>query len=166
MSRLLERRREFLEQVLRPREPVRLEQHYQPPAPSVLCCGESRLDLGRMVAVVVHHQHAAFFTQHLEPPLDSLEPGERLVNVRERHAQLQPDGDRRQRVPDVMDTRHRDFEPAQRLAAQSRRELGDADVELHVRAYQVGRWGQPVRLVPFGHAGQQRGKIGIVGAED
>ena len=86
------------------------------------------------MAVVIHHQDAAFFAQHLEPPLDSLEPGQRLVDVRERHAQLQSDGDRRERVPDVMDARHRDVEPAQRLAAQPRRERRDADVELHVRA--------------------------------
>ena len=70
---LRERVAERFHQARRPRVAVRLERHHQAPVERHPRRRQHRGDLGRVVAVVVHHQHAACFADALKPPLRAVE---------------------------------------------------------------------------------------------
>ena len=70
----------------RPRIAVRLKRDDQPAAERRARGGQHRGDLGRVMAVVVDHQHAARFAVALESALGAVEPGERVGDAREVHA--------------------------------------------------------------------------------
>ena len=58
---------------------------------------QGRLYLGRMMTIVIHHQHARHFTFDLEPPLGAAELAERRRNLFEVDVQVEAyrDGDKR-----------------------------------------------------------------------
>ena len=100
-----EGRTELVYQRRRPRVAVRLKSDNDPPAERPRGA-EYRSNLGRMMAVVVNHENAVRFAAHLEPPLDSTEIGQARRNALERQVELQPNGDGRQRVLQVVSSRH------------------------------------------------------------
>src|SRR5262245_3077293 len=58
------------------------------------CCA----DLRWMMPVVVHHQDALGLAANLKPPLHASKAGKRSLYALERHLEVQPDGDRGQRI--------------------------------------------------------------------
>src|SRR2546422_545902 len=80
---------ELVPERLRARVAVRLEEHDRAPAararPQRL---ERRPDLGRVMAGVVPHEHAARFAPYLEAAIDAGEGGEAFLDGRKRHAEV------------------------------------------------------------------------------
>ncbi len=102
-----QRAAEVVDQVACARVAVRLEREHQPPARPGLAHGvHRRLDLGRVMAVVVDQRHATGarrdFAHHLEPPADALEARECALDRRVLDLELGRDRDRRERVPHVV----------------------------------------------------------------
>ena len=102
-----ERAAEVVDQVVRARVAVRLEGEHQPPARPGLARGlDRRLDLGRMVAVVVDERDAPGlrrdFADDLEPAADALEAGERALDRGVLDLELGRDRDRGERVAHVV----------------------------------------------------------------
>src|SRR4029079_12098765 len=59
-----------------------------------------------MMAVIVNHHDAARFPFELKTPAGASETSERFGDLHERHVQLKTKRDRRERVVNIMQTRH------------------------------------------------------------
>src|SRR5439155_18760939 len=80
--------------------------HHTPPRERLARRRESRLDLGGVVRVVVHHHHASHFTHPLEAPPHSGEFRERRERPLEVRPQLVHHRERRGRIAHVVESRH------------------------------------------------------------
>ena len=101
---------------------MRLEDAPQPPAAETLPRGpQGRLDLRRMVCVIVQKRHAPPRSHVLEPAANSAKTGQRTDQVGRRHSEVMAQGDRRQRVEDVVPARHRQRELGKEFAAMESR---------------------------------------------
>ena len=67
--------------------------------------GEGGADLGGVMAVVVHHEHAPRLAPDLEAALHAREAGERLLDSVERHLEVEPHRDGGERVEHVVAAR-------------------------------------------------------------
>ena len=93
---------------------MRLERDDHAPVVGALGRVERRLDLGRVMAVVVDQRDAARLADDREAARDAAEGGERLLGDVERHLELVGDGDGRQAVEHVVRARHAHRELAER----------------------------------------------------
>ncbi len=121
---VLQRRPECLHQLLRARVAVRLEGDDEPPAERGARGGEHRRDLGRVMAVVVHHEHAARLAVPLESTFGALELAERRGDALELDAQAVGRGHRGERVLEVVAAGHAELELAEQIGA-----IGPAPVD-------------------------------------
>src|SRR2546422_9696840 len=80
--------------------------HHTPPRERLARRRESRLDLGGVVRVVVHHHHASHFTHPLEAAPHSGEFRERRERPLEIRPQLVHHRERRGRIAHVVESRH------------------------------------------------------------
>ena len=67
---------------------------------------QRRLQLRRIVRVIVHHDDVICLTKHLKPAMHPLERFKTLPNLLKRDVQFKSNGDCRQRIRDVMTARH------------------------------------------------------------
>ncbi len=113
---------------------------------------QSRLDLRRVVSVVVDHRHLAGLAGDGEAPLHAAKLGQRLAQVRRGDVEFGDGGHRRQGIEDVVPTREARAHQAEELAGVERQEVGAAG--------RVGPdfFGMPVGVgrQPVGLAGQTR----------
>ena len=99
------------------REAVRLEQHQRAARAGAAAQRlERRADLGRVVAVVVDHQHAARLAAHLEAAVDAGEGREPLLDRLEGQLEVEAHGHRGERVRHVVGARDRHRDWPERLA--------------------------------------------------
>src|SRR5262245_21016403 len=117
-----ERIAERAEEITGARVAVRLEEDDDTPRPRLPEPLEGRPDLGRMVAVVVDHCDPRGLALHLEAPADPREHVDARRDLRERDADLEPDADRGEGVPDVVHARDPELDLAQRHIADDHRE--------------------------------------------
>ena len=101
---------EVIEQVVRTGIAMRLEHHHQaPPRPAGACGLQRRGNLARVVRIIVDQQHPAGgcgdVTHQLKTPPDTLESGQRPLHGGIGHTQLGGNGNRGQRVQDIVATR-------------------------------------------------------------
>ena len=92
----LERLAELVEQLRRPRIAVRLKHRDDAPVDARPRGRQHGGDLGRVMAIVVHHQDAAGLAARLKAALGPLELAKRPGDVSERDVELESDGDRAQ----------------------------------------------------------------------
>ena len=86
---LVEGAAELVPERLRARVAVGLEEHHRPPRARPRAQGlEGDPDLGGVMAVVVHHEHAARFAAHLEAAVDAGEGLEAGLDGGEGHAEV------------------------------------------------------------------------------
>ena len=128
---------ELAVQQRRARVAVRLEQHQHPPAEGARR-GQRRRHLGGVVAVVVHHPHAARLAARLEAPAHAGEVLERAGDVREGDLDLEAHRHRRQRVQHAVQRRAGAAAP--RPARGPRRRRGSSSPP--------GRGARPRRAAP------------------
>ncbi len=79
--------------------------------------GDDRGNLRRMVTVVVHDEDAVRLAADVEAALGAAEVLQSCGDAIERQAQFHPDGDGRQRVLQVVPSRHDERERAERRPA-------------------------------------------------
>ena len=103
---ILERGEELVVQVEGAAVPVRLERDDQAAAEAAASGRERGTDLRRVVPVVVDHEHPPGLALDLEAALDAREAGERPLDRRERHLQVQGHRGGGERVGDVVGARH------------------------------------------------------------
>ena len=106
---------------------MRLEcEHESPSGPGLAHGIEGRLDLGRVMAVVVDERDATGagrdIAHELEPATDALESGERALDRRVLDFELGCDSDRRERVPHVVQARQLERDLEWRTARANRHE--------------------------------------------
>ena len=124
---------EFVEQIAQARETMRLGDRDDAARRGVARGLEHRLDLDRMVAVVVEDIDAVPRAGAGEAALDAAEGGKALLDVVGGDAEFMRDGDRRGRVRHVVAAGHRQSEVGdQRIDA--RLAVADRNVELRRRA--------------------------------
>ncbi len=82
---------------------MRLEQgHDSPVRVTRPRCFDRRPDLGRVMRIIVDDQRASEFTSNLESTLHAVELRERFRGNSKRHVELEPNGNRGQRISHVM----------------------------------------------------------------
>ena len=91
-----------------------LEDEHEPRRPARTRRIDDRGDLAGMVPVVVDDRHAVDNADDLEPAFGAAELDEGLGDARERHLDVEPHADRRERVQHVVPARHRQAERAER----------------------------------------------------
>ena len=134
-----ERLAELALQVARAREQVRLEHGDDPSVLAALGGGQRGRDLGGVVGVVVHHEHAGVAAELLEAARGAAERREVRRRVGRRDAGVSQDGQGRERVEDVVLARHPQAHPGELDAALAHRELAAAVVDArHLRAQVAG----------------------------
>ena len=111
--RIAKRRGEFLDQIARARVPVRLEHNMNFAKPALSRRRQRRLDLRRMVPVIVYHAHARHPPAQLEAPVHSTELVERNADRLHLNIKPHPHRNRRRRIQNVVDSRHMQRELAQ-----------------------------------------------------
>src|SRR5262249_60505699 len=97
-----ERRQELLPEMLRPRVAMGLEDRDDPAIEPGLGGGQGGTDLRGMMTVVVHHEHALGLALDLEAALHAREAGQRLLDLSERHLEVEADAHRGERVEHVV----------------------------------------------------------------
>src|SRR5215213_1827437 len=86
---------------------MRLKQHHDAPAAGAeLRRSECGANLCRVMTVVINDEHVVDFTLRLEPASGAGEAVQTFDDLFERHFEFEPNCDRRERVVDVMHTRH------------------------------------------------------------
>ena len=123
---------EFLLELLRAREAVRLEHAEHALAPGVLRRGERRADLARVVAVVVHDHVAVAAILDLKAPARAAEGLQRLGDLCEGDAEFRGECDDTDGVAHVVAARHVQRHRAERLAAAQHAEVGLEVLRMHV----------------------------------
>src|SRR5262245_13054521 len=151
---------------VRARVAVRLEDDDEAPSQPLARGPEGRLDLRRVMAVVVDHEDAAALAADLEASVDACEPGERPRDPRERDVELAAHRDRRQAVEHVVAPRNAQLDAAERLAGAPRRVAPCETVQLHLRRAELRVAAEPVRDVPPLEAWQDRAHARIVRAQE
>ena len=137
---------------------------------------------GRMMRKVVQHRHVSSDANHFEPPLDALEAPQAIDKLRCAEADVTAHRNRRQRIPDVVQSEQRRFEvsehspsashsePRQAVRVRNTRRLPRrilAGPERCNRTDRAGTQGEGMRLLLLGadspHAlalGPRRGQSG------
>ena len=90
---------------------MRLEDHEEPSCITqmlhvLFCCREGRLDLSRMMSIVIIDLHASCLALELKPSLDAAERTERLFDRCRVHLQFQGNADAGQTVQHIMQAWH------------------------------------------------------------
>src|SRR5512143_2354572 len=124
LVRLVEGGKEFFEQVLGPRIPVRLEHHDHPPLEPSRGGRERGPDLRGVMAVIVDDDDSAGLSFDLKPSLHAGKFPERLPDDLEIDVQLPSHGDRSQAVADIVNAGHRKLKVAQVLGVVHDSERG------------------------------------------
>ena len=122
------------EQIARARVAMRLEEDHQAAAEAFACGRQRGANLGRMMAVVAHHHHAAGLAAQLEAAVDAAELAQRLDGLVESDAELLGDGDRGDGVERVMASGQ-----SQAQGAEHRAVADDLTHRLHADHAQVTR---------------------------
>ena len=145
---------------------VRLEYRHDPAVEPGLGGGQSRPDLGGVVAVVVDHRDAAGTTKDLESALDAREPGQRFLDGGERDLEVQADADRREGVEHVVAAGDLERELAESAPAledlEAARHAGQAQAPPH----EVGARLHAVRDDPLLDPWDQQLDVRLIEAED
>ena len=109
-------------QVARAREQMRLKDGDDPPVGAAARRLEGGRDLGRVMRVVVDHDHAVAATDLLVAPRRAAEPGKLGRRLVEAHADMSENGERGERVQHVVLTGHAQGDAAEPLTPAAHRE--------------------------------------------
>ena len=139
-----ERGAELVQQLLGAAVAMRLEHRHHAPIDPRLGGGENGGDLGRVMAVVVHDQHAVTSPRVWKRRSAPRNSAERRGDRSERHTEFETDGRRRERVEQVVTARHVQARASPRVVVASvRTALHDRarraeGLQAHVEADELG----------------------------
>src|SRR5262249_20649257 len=98
---LVESAREIIEEQFGARVAVRLKEHNHTPS-ARFCSRKSRLDLSRMMAIVIHYHYVLLLSLDLEPAIDAAKLGKRSGYRIKIDIEIQTNGYRRKGVINVV----------------------------------------------------------------
>src|SRR5690242_14090612 len=93
----------------------------------------------RMMTVIIYHQHRALLSFDLESALCTAETSQHRCDRFKLDAQIQPHRDRRQRLVDIVQTRHCKLDRPQLLSKRADRKLrSEIGVQVYPRSRNIG----------------------------